>query len=230
MKISYQISFSDLSVKKDMFKEIEIFMAIDLFNKFDWGKAQNNVIEKLTNGEYINESDLITFKNSDNIKLSIESFDKGIYTVALFREKRMQFMKIPELINGSPKLRQSDVIEIIQYFYANDFKKINNICDRTRENSEFKLGPNALRIEQQTKQYLNKLQTDIRKMNIKDSISNLLFISSAMIVFGTFLLYILAFKVKGNDYFFKGFLLIVGGLMISGGIIILIKIKKQKNN
>ena len=150
--------------------------------------------------------------------------------VALFREEPILSGRIPKIINGSPKLRQSDVVEIIQSFFANDFNNLNILCDRTRENSEFEIGPNAILIEQQADQYLKDLQTDIRKRKINDSISNLSFISWILIGFGIFLLYMLAFRVRGNDYLLMGFMLIVGGLMIFGGIITLTKLKKQKNN
>lgn len=230
MKISFQISFVDSTEKQEMFKEIELSEAISLFSEFDWDKAQNKVSKKLANGETIDDTDSIILKNSDNIKLSIESFDREIYVVALFREKRVQFRKIPELINGSPKLRQSDVVEIIQSFFANDFKHLNNFCDKTRENSEFELGPNAILIEQQADQYLNDIQISIRKNKINESISTLSFISWILIGFGIFLLYMLATRVRGKDYLLIGFMLIVGGLMIFGGIITLTKLKKQKNN
>jgi len=230
MKISFQISFIDSTEKQEMFKEIKLSEAISLFGEFDWDKAQNKVSKKLANGETIDDTDSIILKNSDNIKLSIESFDREIYVVALFREKRMQFRKIPELINGSPKLRQSDVVEIIQSFFANDFKHLNNLCDKTRENSEFEIGPNAILIEQQANQYINNLQIHIRKNKINKSISKLSFGSWYLIGLGLFLIYILEFKLKGNNYLLKGFMLVVSGILIWFGTRVLMKIKKQKNN
>jgi len=230
MKISFQISFIDSTEKQEMFKEIKLSEAISLFGEFDWDKAQYKVSKKLANGETIDDTDSIILKNSDNIKLSIESFDREIYVVALFREKRMQFRKIPELINGSPKLRQSDVVEIIQSFFANDFKHLNNLCDKTRENSEFEIGPNAILIEQQANQYINNLQIHIRKNKINKSISKLSFGSWYLIGLGLFLIYILEFKLKGNNYLLKGFMLVVSGILIWFGTRVLMKIKKQKNN
>lgn len=230
MKIAFQINYTDSKKRKVIFNEIEKSDAIKLFNEFDWEKVQNDISEKLNNGQTVNDSDSIIFRNSDNIKLSIESFDKGIYIAALFKEKNLLSGKIPEIINGSPKLRQSEVEEIIQLFFDNDLKNLNNICDRTRDNSEIEIGPNALKIEKQADEYLNDLKVDFRKTKINDSISNQSFISWILIGFGIFLIYILGFRIKENDTIFKILMSFVSGVMILGGVVSLTRIKKHKNN
>lgn len=230
MTITFQINYTDSNKNKGIFNKIEKSESIKLFNEFDWEKVQNDISERLDNGQTVNDSDSIIFKNSDNIKLSIESFDRGIYVAALFKEKNGLSGKIPEIINGSPMLRQSEVEEIIQSFFDNDLKNLNNICDRTRENSKIEIGPNALKIEKQADKYLNDLKVGFRQGKINESISNQSFISWILIAFGIFLIYILGFRVKESNTIFKILMSIVSGVMILGGVVSLTRIKKHKNN
>jgi hypothetical protein len=226
MKVTYKIVNPELE-NNGRYKKIRKADAIQLFKTYNWENNYCNISRRLEKPMDLVDSETIIFKNKGKVNLSIQSYDFGLYHVELFKEKLIHLTKIPQIIIGSNKLLDVNVVNIIQFFFDNDLESIKSMLNEINLKSDNDIGENSKKVIFQSNQFVNAINQEIEKDKERNKRSNQRFITYSLIISGFSTAYVVLFRYQENDSFFKVSMIFFSLLMVLIGLYHYVKFKRR---